>query len=423
MFNIEFLQGDRNSALNDLILLCGLLAGIYPAYYLSSLDPVNTMKGLTTNIPVNSRFRRILVIFQFVLSVLLIICTLIVQRQLKFMQSKDLGFDRNNISYFMFPTRPGEPKLKTLKKELLSSPDIESVTMAWNPLFNESKSGGFSWTGKKEDEDVLFHIIESEEDYAKVYKLEIADGRFFSDGFSTDANAIVINEQAARAIGFKNATGETIINSHGTAMKIIGVVKDFHFQSLHYKIEPLIMKLGPNNNLYVRMKPGKTQSAVDFIKKTFKSFDPGLPIGLHFLDDDYNELYRAERRISEIFGYFTFLAVIISCLGLIGLSSFMTERRTKEVGIRKINWAKSAEVFLMLAGEYIGWVIIAVIIACPLAWYAMHGWLQSFAYRLPISAWVFALAGALALLIAFLTVGFQSLRAANKNPVEALRYE
>jgi putative ABC transport system permease protein len=171
------------------------------------------------------------------------------------------------------------------------------------------------------------------------------------------------------------------------------------------------------------MKRDKITSTVESIKKTFKSFNPGLPIEFHFLDDDYNNLYRTEQRMGKIFGYFSFLAIIISCLGLIGLSSFMTERRTKEIGIRKINGAKSIEIFSLLSREYIIWVIISIVIACPIAWYAMNKWLQNFAYRIGLGWWVFALAGSIALFIALLTVSFQSYRAAGKNPVDALRYE
>ena len=209
----------------------------------------------------------------------------------------------------------------------------------------------------------------------------------------------------------------------GARFNIIGVVKDFNFKSLHYKIEPLILQIGLNNNIYLRMKPDKISSVVESVKKTYKSFNPGLPIDFHFLDDDFENLYRSEQRIRKIFGYFSLLAIIISCLGLVGLSSFMTERRTKEIGIRKINGAKSVEIFSLLSEEYIIWVLISIIIACPVAWYLMHKWLQDFAYRIDISLWVFASAGAIALLIALLTVSFQSYRAASKNPVEALRYE
>ena len=183
------------------------------------------------------------------------------------------------------------------------------------------------------------------------------------------------------------------------------------------------MHIGASNVLFVRMKPDKITSTVDYIEKTFKSFNPSSPLDFHFLDNDFDNLYGTEQRIGKIFGSFSFLAIIISCLGLIGLSLFMAERRTKEIGIRKINGAKLIEIFSLLSGEYIIWVMISIIIACPIAWYAMNKWLQNFAYRINISWWVFALAGVLALLITFLTVSWQSYRAASKNPVEALRYE
>ena len=405
------------------VLFCGLLAGSYPAFYLSSLKPLDVIKGVINKNPGNTGFRRSLVIFQFSLSILLIICTLIVKMQLKYIQNKNLGFSKDNIGYFMFPTRPSDPKLESLKKELINNPDILCVTRAWNPFYNEGTRNGFSWAGKKEGDDVYFHVLGADVDYAKTYKLELKEGRFFSSEFSTDNTAIVINEEAAKILGFRNPIGEIITTSRASKLNIIGVVKDFHIQSLHYKIGPLIMQIGSSNNFYIKMKPDKIISTVDFIKTTFKSFDPGLPIDFHFLDDDYDNLYRTERRMGKIFSYFSLLAIIISCLGLIGLSSFMTERRTKEIGIRKINGAKSVEIFTLLSREYIIWVMISIIIACPVAWYAMHKWLQNFAYRTDMTWWIFALAGFVALFIALLTVSFQSYKAASKNPVEALRYE
>jgi putative ABC transport system permease protein len=410
-----------------MVLFCGLLAGSYPAFYLSSLKSLDTMKGIINKNPGNVQFRRVLVIFQFSLSVLLIICTLIVGKQLRYLQNMKLGFDKDNIGYFQFPAAPWDPKLKTLKNELLNNPDIVSVTKIFinysNPLNIEGTTGGFKWEGKKEGDDVLFYTLGADEDYAKTFQLELKEGRFFSSDFSTDNSAVVINEQAAKIMGFKNPLGEIIVTPQGTRLNIVGVVKDFHFKSLHYKIEPLIMQLGASNTFFIRMKPDKITSIVEFVKKTYNSFKPDIPMEFHFLDDDYDNLYWTEKRMSKIFGYFSFLAIIISCLGLIGLSSFMTIRRTKEIGIRKINGAKAIEIFSLLSGEYIIWVCISIVIACPVAWYAMNKWLQNFAYRIDLSWYVFALAGVIALLIALLTVSFQSYKAAGKNPVEALRYE
>jgi len=406
-----------------ILLFSGFLAGSYPAFYLSALKPLDIIRGLINKNPGNPQFRRVLVIFQFSLSILLIICTLIIGNQLSYMQNKKLGFNKDNIGYFMFPIRPGDPKLESLKKELLSNPDILSVTKGSNPFNIEYRTGGYNWEGKKLGDNVSFHQIGTDDDYAKTFQLEIKEGRYFSSEFPTDKSAIVINEKAVEELGFKNPIGQVLTNQQGSKLTVIGVVKDFHFQSLHYKIEPLMMRKSDSNNLIVRMKPDKITTTVDFIDKTFKSFDPGLPINFHFLDVDFDNLYLAEQRMGKIFGYFSLLAIVISCLGLIGLSSFMIGRRTKEIGIRKVNGAKSFEIFSFLSKEYLFWVLISIFISIPVAWYAMHLWLENFAYKTNMSWWIFAISGILALGIALITVSWQSWKAATRNPVEALRYE
>jgi len=410
-------------SLITVVLFCGLLAGSYPALYLSSFKPLNTMKGVINKNPGNAQFRRVLVIFQFSLSVLLIICTLIVGNQFNYIQNKDLGFIKDNIGYFTSHTRPKGTLLEDLKRELSNNPDILSVTRGNNPVSINNSVNGFYWTGKIEGKDVPFNILSCDPDYAKTFQLELKKGRFFSPEFSTDSFAVVINENAAEIMGYKEPIGKIISTPWGSKLNIIGVVKDFHFKSMHYKMEPLIMTLGQEIEFFIRMKPDKVASTIEYIKKTFKSFNLPYPLNFCFLEDDYDKLYRTEQRLGKIFSYFTFLAIFISCLGLIGLSSFMIERRTKEIGIRKINGAKSNEIFFLLLKEYIIWVMISIIIACPIAWYTMNKWLQNFAYRINISLWIFVLAGVIALLIALLTVSWQSYRAAGKNPVEALRYE
>jgi putative ABC transport system permease protein len=405
------------------ILFCGILAGSYPALYLSSLKPLNTIKGLINKNPGNAQFRRVLVIFQFSLSVLLIICTLSVGNQLNYLQNKSLGLNKDNIGYFTSHTRPKGSTLDDLKKEFLNNPDIVSVTRGNNPVNIENSANGFNWGGNNEGNDVSFYILRCDADYAKTFHLDLEKGRFFSSEFSTDSSAVVINESAAKIMGFINPIGEIISTPEQSKLQIIGVVKNFHYKSMHYKIEPLIMTLYPGIEFFIRMKPDKATSMVPYIKKTVQSFNLSYLLNFHFLSDDYNNLYRTEQNMSKIIRYSSFLAIFISCLGLLGLSSFMTERRTKEIGIRKINGAKSKEIFTLLSGEYIIWVMISIIIACPIAWYVMNKWLQNFAYRISISLWLFILAGAIALLIAFLTVSWQSYRAAGKNPIEALRYE
>ena len=334
-----------------------------------------------------------------------------------------MGLIKTTLGILCSPIRPGDPKLESLKKELLSNPDILSVTKGSNPFNIEYRTGGYNWEGKKLGDNVSFHQIGTDDDYAKTFQLEIKEGRYFSSEFPTDKSAIVINEKAVEELGFKNPIGQVLTNQQGSKLTVIGVVKDFHFQSLHYKIEPLMMRKSDSNNLIVRMKPDKITTTVDFIDKTFKSFDPGLPINFHFLDVDFDNLYLAEQRMGKIFGYFSLLAIVISCLGLIGLSSFMIGRRTKEIGIRKVNGAKSFEIFSFLSKEYLFWVLISIFISIPVAWYAMHLWLENFAYKTNMSWWIFAISGILALGIALITVSWQSWKAATRNPVEALRYE
>ena len=405
------------------ILFCGILAGSYPALYLSSLKPLNTIKGVINKNPGNAQFRRVLVIFQFSLSVLLITCTLIVGNQLNYIQNKSLGLNKDNIGYFTSHTRPKGSTLDDLKKELLNNPDIVSVTRGNNPVNIENNANGFNWTGNNEGNDVSFYILSCDADYAKTFHLDLEKGRFFSSEFSTDSFAAVINESAAKIMGFNNPIGEIISTPWQSKLHIIGVVKNFHYKSMHYKIEPLIMTLDPDIEFFIRMKPDKVTSMVPYIKKTIQSFNLSYLLNFHFLADDYDNLYRTEQRMSKIFGYASFLAIFISCLGLIGLSSFMTERRTKEIGIRKVYGAKSIELYSLLSKEYSIWVIISILIGSPVAWYAMNKWLQNYAYRITLNPWIFAVVGLIVLLIALLTVGLQSYRAASKNPVEALRYE
>lgn len=408
------------------VLLCGLLAGSYPALYLSSLKPLNIIRGVISTNPGKAGFRRVLVIFQFSLSFLLIICTLIVGNQLNYLQNKNLGLNIDNMGCFMFTYGI---QREILKRELSNNPDVMGLTIASHPnaFNNQNTINNLNWEGKKEGDVVLFSILYTDKDYAKTFQLELKDGRFLaSDEFSTDNTAVVINEKAEEIIGFKDPIGQ-ILTVDGLKLTIIGVVKDFHFKSLHTKIEPLIIVSIPpimiGGTCYVRMKPDGFTSIVESIRKIYRSHNLGYPLDFRFVEDDYNNLYRSEQRMSKIFDYFSFLAIIISCLGLIGLSKFMTEHRTKEIGIRKANGAKPIEIFSLLSKEYVLLIIISFLIASPIAWYGMNKWLQNFAYRTNMSWWLFALAGIIVMVITMLTVGFQSYRAASKNPVEALRYE
>jgi putative ABC transport system permease protein len=405
------------------VLVCTLLAGSYPALFLSSLKPLNIINGII-NKPGKAGFRRVVVVLQFTLSFLLIIFTLIVGNQLKYMHNKNLGLNIENIGNFLFTYGL---RNETLKEELGNNPDILNTTIVVPDVFDKDGTAqSFDWEGNKVNGEYYFSALYTDVDFAKTFQLEIKDGRFFSPDFQGDSTALVINETAAEIIGFKEPIGK-ILSSSGVKFRIVGVVKDFHFKSLHTKIDPLvIMKMWKNangGNCYIRMKPGNNTSTADYIKKISKSHNLDYPLQLKFLDDEYDKLYRTEQRIGKILGYSSFLAIIISCMGLIGLSLFMIEIRTKEIGIRKVNGAKSIKIFLLMSKEYLVLVLISIFIASPIAWFGINKWLQSYAYRVTINLWLFALVGVIVLFIALLTVGFQSYRAARRNPVDALRYQ
>lgn len=435
LFNIGMytsLKVDYQSAgiyiiLISVILFCGLLAGSYPALYLSSLQPVNTLKGIIIKNTRKAKFRRMLVISQFTLAFLFIISTLIIKSQLRFMSSKNFGAEINNIAYFGFNEGI---QYQTLKNELSKNSDIlgVSITARQFVLNNWSTVKDINWKGKKEGDDVTFVVLQADKDYAKTFKLDITAGNYLpADEYSIDNSSVVINEKTAEILGFKDPLGEVLTTKDGLNLTITGVVKNFHFKSFHFPIDPLlIIPLGPSTkegNCFVRMNPDSVVSTINFISKTFKSYKPDYPLKIGFLEDDYNSYNRIEMIAGKMFGYFAFLTIMISVLGLLGLSTFLTIRRTKEVGIRKAHGSKTSEIFFMLSKEYFILAGISFIIASPIAFFATNIWLQSFAYRVSLNLWLFGLAWIIVMAVTMLTVGVQSYNAAHRNPVEALRYE
>jgi putative ABC transport system permease protein len=405
-----------------IVLLCGLLAGSYPAFYLSSQEPLNIMKGVINQNRGGSRFRKILVVSQFTLSFLFIISTLIIKSQVNYMQRNiGHGLNINNTLHFDF----SGIAQTTLKRELSNDPNILSSTVTLqNTVYFWNPRKGFEWEGKKGE--VIFNLLNADVDYVNTFQPKITRGRFFSTEFSTDNTAVVINERAAELLGFDDPVGKFISHSD-LKFKIIGVVKDFNYGSLQYKIEPLLIMLPPQDEksgiCNIKFKPGTTASVVNYVRKVFKSNNLNYPLGFNYPEDDLKIMYFMEVIAGSLFVFLSFLAMFISCLGLIGLSTFMIIRRTKEIGIRKTNGAKSFEIFSMLSNEFIKLVSISFLIAGPIAWYGTNIWLQGYAYKISVSWSIYVIAWLTVMAITMLTIGFQAYRASRRNPVEALRFE
>lgn len=424
---VNYLSTGLYGGLIIVVIICGLLAGSYPALHLSSLKPLTTIRGMIDDNPGKARFRKTLVISQFVLSFLFIICTIIVRNQLDYMSNIDLGQNIDHICYFEIPEGV---RRETVKNELSKNPDIINATIA-NTLTQSIINHQLNLAIKQGEDTVFLNGLSADKDYAATFQLEIKEGQFLSDneyvGNESGAINVVINEKAKAFFGNKDILGEELNALSGRKLKIIGIVKDFHYRTLRSSVEPLVIfpleSKTQTGKCYIRMKPDDIASTVNSVGNILKALNPAYSPDLKFLEDDFDNMYFVERIAATVLGYMTFLAIIISCLGLIGLSTFMTVRRTKEIGIRKANGAKSGEIFSLLSKEYLKLVLISFVIASPVAWYATNIWLRGYAYRTNFGWWVYALAWVIVMVITMLTVGFQSYRAASKNPVEALRYE
>ena len=402
-------------------LLIGLLAGTYPAFFLASLPAVSIFKRSMKAGRAGRNFRKTLVIFQFSLSIGLIICTMVVSHQVRFMRNSKLGFNQDLLIYM--PLR-GELRdnYESFKQTLLQSPDIEGVTASnLLPLYG-NKTSVEEWEGKTTEQELMIHMNGIYYDYLETFQMKLEEGKGFSQAFPSNAEeGVIVNEEAVRQMGMESPVGKRF-----GRWRIIGVVQDYHFMSLHEKIEPIFLYLNPKEWLYfsfVRIKSENISRSLDFIRETQKTIAPGIPFVYSFLEDDLDDLYRNEQRLGSLFNCFAGLAIFISCLGLLGLASFLTEQRFKEIGIRKVLGASSFSIVRLLSHEFSKWVLLANIVAWPLAYLVMQRWLQGFAYRASISPLIFVTAACLTLLIAQLTVGYRTLQAARLNPTQAMRYE
>ena len=405
-------------------LFTALLSGSYPAFFLSAFRITNVLKGkLSYNFGGNN-LRRGLVVLQFALSALLVVSALVVQRQVGYIRSKHLGLDKENVFYFRTP--PGAKKqLETFKNELSQVPGVEEITFVNNnPLAVGTQTGDPQWTGMSPGDDLLFKILIGDHNILKTMRIELATGRDFSAEMPTDSMVFLVNESAARAMKLDEPIGKRL-KFWGTDGPIIGVVKDFHISSLYESIGPLIIGNVPSftNLTMMRIDPNRTEEIIAASQNIFGKFAEGHPFRYDFLDDRFLQQYRSEQRTGKLSRWFALVALSISCLGLLGLSAFIAEQKTKEIGIRKVLGASVGNLVTLLSKDFLSLVGLSLLIALPLGWYLMEGWLQDFAYRIDLSWWIFAVAGGVAIFVALATVSFQSLKAALANPVKALRSE
>ena len=422
---IHLLNGKLLISLIGIALVTGIVAGSYPALFLSGFKPVKVLKGKIRLAGGNLLFRNGLVVTQFVVAIILLVGTAVVYKQLNFIKNKNLGFEKSNLLYIPM-TGDIWGKQQALKTSLQQNPLTSSFSVISDlPTALVSGTINVLWEGKDPNSQVVIPSIDVDENFIDVFKMKMLSGRGFSKEYKGDTSNYVINETAMRLMGMtgNNAAGKTL-SFGGTKGTIIGVVKDFNFKSLQYTIEPLVLRLNRWGGLVtVRTQPGNTEATIKALEKINHELNPSYPFTYSFLDKDLDNLYRGDQQMGRIFNLFAILAIFISCLGLYGLSAFMAEQRTKEIGVRKVLGASVFNIVYLLSGSFTKLIIVAMAIAIPVSWFAINSWLKGFAYRIDISWIIFLVASGTALLIAWLTVGYESIKAAVANPVKSLRTE
>jgi predicted permease len=408
-----------------IVLFTSFVAGSYPALVISEFKPVQVLKGQLKSGSKAAVFRKVLVVVQFSLSIFLIISTSVVFRQMNYLQTKNIGFDRENL-FYVWTEGEVSKNFETFRNRLLNSAGIESVTASSQvPIDVGNSTSGVDWAGKDPDERILFSNLAVDYDFLQSLKMELREGRPFDRNLITDTSNFIVNERAAEKFGFKEGVAGQELTMWGKKGKIVGVVKDFNFGSLHSPIEPIILYVDPKNIncLLIRAKSSEAEAALKSTEKLWKEYAAGYPFRYVFVNHDWDELYKAEAQRGKIFNTMAGLSIFISCLGLFGLSAFSAERRTKELGIRKALGASTPGLVQLMTQEFTVLVIFAAIIGCPAGWYLMTKWLENYAYHIDVGYVTLVLAAVICLAVSLLTVSYHSVKVASNSPVKSLRYE
>lgn len=411
------------AAILVITLITGFVAGSYPALYISRFNPLSILKGKLITSTAELLSRKGLVVFQFTLSTILIVAVFVIYRQIQFIQHTDPGYNKTNL--LRLAAEGGlNTKQDAFIAELKKLPGVSNASATNHRMVGHNfATSGLSWEGKPETDETYFEGFETDYDFIETMGMHLLEGRSFSKSFGADSFAIVLNEAAVHAMQLRDPVGKTIqLNRRN--VQVIGVVKDFHFESMHAEIKPSYLVLVPQRGTIVAsINSNNQQATISAIERLYKSFNPGFPFTFNFLDEAYQQQYESETKVSILSEYFAGLAIIISCLGLFGLAAFTAQKRRKEIGIRKVVGASVGNITAMLSKDFLKLVSISLLIAFPVSWWLMNNWLQSFAYRINITPWIFVVAGVSVIIITVLTISFQSVKAAIANPVKSLRTE